>query len=312
VSIPNALANFCRGQQTVSSFNPDLSFVTCNVARTYDEQFLLVASLPYAVVGLFSLIHVVRVVRHAQREQDTVLNVFDDNRLFEDEVEHNKRELFAEIGGNAGSLLVSSFNNNSRRPSAASVLSHSGMSGLAVLPYISERDDYDALDDLIGQGSLGAVGCDNGNDDGDNAETPHEQHASKSKRVRIVHAPFALSSTQPQPLPATLAERSLQKSLRLQWFDYFAVTVLVVMHMVYPTIIDVSGNLLLCESIDYGADRAARSVLIADRSIDCNSAEYDELRVWAWLHLSIYGAGFPLFIVGFTKVVSAVDGRQHG
>jgi hypothetical protein len=72
------------------------------VARTYDEQFLLVASLPYAVVGLFSLIHVVRVVRHAQREQDTVLNVFDDDRLFEGEVEHNKRELFAEIGGQRG------------------------------------------------------------------------------------------------------------------------------------------------------------------------------------------------------------------
>jgi hypothetical protein len=31
VSIPNALANFYRGQQTVSSFNLNLSFVTCTL-----------------------------------------------------------------------------------------------------------------------------------------------------------------------------------------------------------------------------------------------------------------------------------------
>jgi hypothetical protein len=285
VSIPNAMADFFRGQQTVSSFNPNLSFVACVLAPTYDQQFILIAVLPYGVILLFCMIQVVRMAYRTFAGRAEV-NVFEDPVFYEGEVERNKRALFAEIDGNTGSLMMSSHESRlggSRRMSTSHRMSSSGAPdqvGLAVLPYLQDDEPFDAVEELRKTDTMNSIAA---------AEEA------------------ALAAAADASIVETLAERSLRKSLKLQWFDLFAVTVLVVLHMIYPTIIDVSGNVLLCETIDYGTDRPPRSVLIVDRSIDCASAEYETLRVWAFVHLFVYGVGFPLFIVAFTKVVAVVS-----
>jgi hypothetical protein len=88
-----------------------------------------------------------------------------------------------------------------------------------------------------------------------------------------------------------------------QWLNFVAVTFLVVLFLVYPTILELSGNMLDCETIDYG-DSPSRRVLTTDRSIDCDSEQYTTYQVLAYIHLVGYGVGLPALSAAMVKLIS--------
>jgi hypothetical protein len=269
VNIPTVLGDFFRGQQTASSINPNISFMACEVTPTYASKFMLVAISPFVIIIFFAVIHIVPIVRAkiAIRRGGTI-DLLGDNAIYEAEVEQNKRALFGELYAPNYNLNGSASFRRENSGRGSNGDGAAATSGSAVLPYFEEEEPFDAI-----------------------AELALDESVNRAVR--------------PPPIE-TLAQRSMRKGVFLQWLDLVAVTLLVVLHMVYPTILELSGNLLLCETIDYG-EEPSRSVLAADRSIDCESSSYATLRNWAFAHLFVYGIGFPLFNIALTKVMAAVS-----
>jgi hypothetical protein len=93
-----------------------------------------------------------------------------------------------------------------------------------------------------------------------------------------------------------------------EWVNFVAVTLIVVLFIVFPTVLELSGNMLKCEELDYGTRDGrpvSHRVLFADRSIDCDSPEYATYRDVAFVHLFAYGFGLPLLVVVTVKLIAA-------
>jgi len=319
-SAPTVLADFFRGQQTASSFNPNLSFASCEVTPDYRARFILTAVSPYAFFAIFAVILGARLLKQRLSTKNTDdVNLFDDNAYYEAEAQRNRREMFNELGMEGGAGALAAQHGASMRDEVA-VQPRMPM-GTAVDPYFP-RDKYmpslraEGVDAPVEEDPIPPAEVDNfdamaellrSSDDFDGlavtSGTPQPSAVATTGRS----AGSGSNNEPPEGAIETLAERSLRKSLLLQWFDLVAVTFVIVLHMLYPTILEVSGNLLVCEDIDMGAGAPPRSVLVADRSIDCNSDEYAQLRVLAFAHLIGYGVGLPLLLVLVVKLVAVIS-----
>jgi len=247
-SIPSVLVTFFRGTQQASSFDPNLSFVTCEVTPTYASKFLLIATAPYALFALFTVVLTLRQFKALMAGQST--EAMENLPMFAAEVQRNRAQLVRDDVGEYAELDLSP-----ERTMTTTIADEIKAQQLASL---NEYDALEALeeDDDVAPGSTAPVNA----------------------------APFVKSG--------------LQRVL-----DVAAVTLLVVLFLLFPSILQVSGDLLQCERLDYG-DSPSRSVLIADRSIDCSSDSYATLRFWAYLHLVIYGIGVPIFAIAVVKMIS--------
>jgi len=54
-TLPPFLERFYRGQQTFSALNPNFAFITCEVAPTFYDLWLIMAVLPWALIAVFVL-----------------------------------------------------------------------------------------------------------------------------------------------------------------------------------------------------------------------------------------------------------------
>lgn len=90
------------------------------------------------------------------------------------------------------------------------------------------------------------------------------------------------------------------------WFDFMAVATVIILFFLYPTILQVCANLLQCESLIVSGTGEQISVLVVDRSIDCNSSEYNKYRGLALISLAVYGLGIPLLCIALVLIVGLV------
>ena len=100
------------------------------------------------------------------------------------------------------------------------------------------------------------------------------------------------------------------RSLAARWVNYALVGVVVVLYMVFPTVVRSAGRVLRCEALDRGA-RSPLRVLVADRSVDCDSASYSRLAGAAWAALLASVVVLPAVGMGAVRVVSAVLGGDR-
>lgn len=94
-------------------------------------------------------------------------------------------------------------------------------------------------------------------------------------------------------------------SVRKQIWHTTAVTLLVIMFLMYPTILKACLSMFPCEDIDYG-DRV-RSVLVAERTVNCNSRSFQVYRNAAGGLLAAYGLGVPALSVLLVFVLKWVS-----
>jgi hypothetical protein len=95
------------------------------------------------------------------------------------------------------------------------------------------------------------------------------------------------------------------------WFDFMTVATVIILFFLYPTILQVCANLLQCESLIVSGTGDQISVLVVDRSIDCNSAEYNKYKGLALISLAVYGLGIPLLCIALVLIVGFVKNDQQ-
>ena len=104
--------------------------------------------------------------------------------------------------------------------------------------------------------------------------------------------------------PATSVERESAPSFVEEWLNRLSVSIVVILFLLFPPIVQACTRMLTCEDLDYG-DKGTKRVLMVDRSIDCDSSAYLHYRAAAVALLIVYGAGIPLASVAIVKAVAA-------
>ena len=103
---------------------------------------------------------------------------------------------------------------------------------------------------------------------------------------------------------ATSVERESAPSFVEEWLNRLSVSIVVILFLLFPPIVQACTRMLTCEDLDYG-DKGIKRVLMVDRSIDCDSSAYKHYRAAAVALLIVYGAGIPLASVAIVKAVAA-------
>jgi hypothetical protein len=290
--MPDVLQDFFRGQQTASQVNPNLSFISCEVTPTYLGTFKLAAISPLLLAPIVALqiAFVVLKARQLQKAKDMLAT---SGQLAESAVERNKRSLMgvstkydawaslmesAVFGGSAGvggpEADEDGMHSPRSLPAPSTATRHSSGLGFGYIDGIARTETFvtngtattfDDINALPGESQMQEVG---------------KRHSSIRKAAL--------------PKPPTALNILLQRC---------AVSLLVVLFFVYPTVLEVSGNMLRCEDIDYGFLRGIKSVLVADRSISCSTAEYESYRKAGLAQLVVYGLGLPLLAALLVTIV---------
>jgi hypothetical protein len=105
-----------------------------------------------------------------------------------------------------------------------------------------------------------------------------------------------VAAREPILLDAIADRGGLNRSL-----EAFAVTLVIALFFFFPALLKVSGSLLICETISYGAE--THRYLVADRSIDCDTSEYHLYRAYAQIVLIATAFGVPAMLVLVVKLV---------
>ena len=103
------------------------------------------------------------------------------------------------------------------------------------------------------------------------------------------------------------------RPLRSRIIESLALTIVVVLFLMYTSLLEASTRMLQCEDIDFGKSHGNfRSVLIADRSLSCDSEEYLSMRSLAIVLLLIWGLGTPIFSILIINVIRHMTLFGHG
>eukprot|EP00760_Papus_ankaliazontas_P024997 PhM_4_TR2453/c0_g1_i1/m.65008 len=86
----------------------------------------------------------------------------------------------------------------------------------------------------------------------------------------------------------------------------FVLSTVTVFFLVYPTLIVKSSELLLCEDIDFGDSVGKKSVLIANRVMECGTGEQAKLATQGISFALGYGVGVPAFTMILVLLISAI------
>jgi len=100
------------------------------------------------------------------------------------------------------------------------------------------------------------------------------------------------------------SEAQVKESRKFDVFEILLVSAIIVVFLFYQTIVDFSALMLQCEELDFGATLGMRRVLVADRSIDCDSATHRAYTAGAYATLIVVGVLYPIAAVGLAKVVA--------
>ena len=91
------------------------------------------------------------------------------------------------------------------------------------------------------------------------------------------------------------------------WVDRFSVTVVVILFMLFPPLLQACSRMYSCEDLDYGV-HGTRRVLAQDRSIDCDSGEYRSYLAVAVVCAVVYGVGIPAVSILAVKMIAHLKG----
>jgi hypothetical protein len=94
------------------------------------------------------------------------------------------------------------------------------------------------------------------------------------------------------------------------WMESSAVSVVVVLFLTFPTVLDTATAMLVCSSYDYGGGVVER-FLAVDHSISCTSTSYETYRVAGYGFLGAYGLGIPLCGIMLVKITGIVKSNDY-
>ncbi|CUG31867.1 transmembrane protein, putative [Bodo saltans] len=94
-----------------------------------------------------------------------------------------------------------------------------------------------------------------------------------------------------------------------RFINMLTVSVVVILFIMYPTIVDACAGILQCQTIDYGSGKPSASVVERDPSIDCASERYRVANAMGWGFLIAVGIGVPVLSVAAVRLISRVTCR---
>jgi type II secretory pathway pseudopilin PulG len=103
-----------------------------------------------------------------------------------------------------------------------------------------------------------------------------------------------------------LAPHEVAQRQRFTLFEVVLVSIVITVFLFYQTIIEQSGRILTCERLDFGAAAGFKSVLVADRRLECGTGEHTGYMTLALLIMAAIGIGFPILSVGVAKIVAVL------
>jgi hypothetical protein len=108
-----------------------------------------------------------------------------------------------------------------------------------------------------------------------------------------------------------LLERIRHRGAPSRFLEVAAVCLVVVLFLLYPNLIQTVSDMLQCEDVDFGDAAGIRSLLVVDRTIDCNSATYLRSRKIAIALLIIWGFGIPAFSIALVNIMQRLTLHNH-
>ena len=266
--LPSAFHDSFRAANTASTISPDIYFVSCELAHNYYDRMVFTMLLPVLFIALFAVVNVVdTAIRRYVRQAGKSGNRDED--------------------GDEASLSAYRVELLTGHPPAPTQSSRPSVSfDLVSLTSDGHRSLLDATvrlsDAYIGIAPNDGSAAPNINP----LSQPHGEMASVSKGSPAFVRPEGYAAT---------------------WFYRTSVTIIVVLFLLFPPVLEVGSRMLVCESLDYG-DLGIRQVLVADRSISCDATQYLVFRAIAIGCVFVYGAGIPLASIAIVKVVAYYKG----
>ena len=106
------------------------------------------------------------------------------------------------------------------------------------------------------------------------------------------------------------AEEKLFSEFIGLWMESTAVSVVVVLFLMFPTVLDTATAMLVCTTYDYGNGNFP-SFLTVDQSISCTSATYKTYHLAGYAFLGAYGLGIPLCGILLVKLSGALKSWEY-
>jgi hypothetical protein len=114
--------------------------------------------------------------------------------------------------------------------------------------------------------------------------------------------PVLMKADETDPTTLLIQDRSLLSRV----VEWLAVTAVIILFLLYPTLLQTAAKMLRCESLDFGDSTGTQSVLIAERTVSCSGAAYQRYRIIAVSLLVLWGLGIPAFSVAIVKLIKRV------
>jgi hypothetical protein len=393
-AIPPFLREMYQGQQAFSSLNPNLAFVTCEVAPTFYELWQILSVLPWALIVFFAVESAIRLALRESTQVEVEAKIKREKQLLEllgedqavgelgyqealfrayeyersrvrtelltgessanfyavgpdllqaaDDEQHHRRRRYMSVvtplgdfgaqpagfeGNNlSGSGAVSPVRR--RRSTAVSTafdpdfydpvesLEASVIKGMS-----SEEEEMGSSDGLESkersrrqsratQGSTPALGRTWGGGSGGRSRHPSMvfmQHGGSMSGELVIPVPEVYARKQKkkkkQRRHVARNEDGTEKGRGAEFAEVLAVTVIIILFLLYPTLLEYNGRMIQCEPIDNG-QFGVKNVLVADRSIDCDTDQHARFRTIALVQFFAYVICVPVFAVGIVKVMA--------
>ena len=273
------MGDMFRTQQSIGFLgSPNVVFLQCEIQTNYYYQYLGILAFPVVLIAIFLVVMIIIsfVNRLIVRRRMAL------RAIFEPPVEQCESHRAAVLGEDESS---------------------DGGMGEAVdelRAYKMKQDEFDNLESMEASMSRSQRPSSRGSD-----------RLAKSRRSNNsgIATASSLNGSGGKPNVSVLVdEGKLWRPLEVA-----CATGLIVLFLPYPTVLEASANLLVCETIDYGDVIGTRRVLAVDRSISCDTAQYGSYQFLAYVVLAIYGIGIPFASVGMIRLLGKyyMNGNQQ-
>ena len=335
------LIEFFRWQSRGGTFSTDISVIGCELGSTY-EQYMSLQLLPlifFMLTGIPVVIITVKQMRSRRKDEEDNMDL-----VYREEVERNQKELFDDDADLEYSCRQQECTVASQKAAVNASLSLQA-DDLSSTEHVSDSASprfapHSPLSDMLPQDQC----------EGEVTVAPMPLSSTKYS-CRSLSSPQHISlserTSKSRPLAASiitlnfedslaaelearqqdrqhgqnesatciencLMQRIADRPLAAHVVESLALTIVVVLFLLYTMLLETSARMLQCQDIDFGREAGnMHSVLIADRTIRCDSPEYRSRRSTAIVFLIVWGLGTPFFSVFIMNVIRRLTLYGH-